>query len=107
MGWGVVPATQKLLGKLGWTLPEIDVVEVNEAFAAQVQAGDRELKFDWDRTNVNGGAIALGHPIGMTGARIIGTVVHQLQRQEARRGLATLCISGGQGMAVALERVDA
>ena len=107
MGWGVVPATHKLLAKLGWTLPEIDVVEVNEAFAAQVLACDRELKFDWDRTNVNGGAIALGHPIGMTGARIIGTVVHQLQRQGARRGLATLCISGGQGMAVALERVDA
>ncbi|HSO53861.1 MAG TPA: thiolase family protein [Actinomycetes bacterium] len=106
MGWGVVPATQKLLAKLGWTLPEIDVVEVNEAFAAQVLACDRELKFDWERTNVNGGAIALGHPIGMTGARIIGTVVHQLQRQGARRGLATLCISGGQGMAVALERVD-
>jgi acetyl-CoA C-acetyltransferase len=107
MGWGVVPATQKLLAKLGWALPEIDVVEVNEAFAAQVLACDRELKFDWERTNVNGGAIALGHPIGMTGARIIGTVVHQLQRQGARRGLATLCISGGQGMAVALERVDA
>src|SRR4029450_3832386 len=96
----------KLLAKLGWTLPEIDVVEVNEAFAAQVLACDRELKFDWDRTNVNGGAIALGHPIGMTGARIIGAVVHQLQRQQARRGLATLCISAGQGMAVALERVD-
>jgi acetyl-CoA C-acetyltransferase len=107
MGWGVVPATQKLLTKLGWTLPEIDVVEVNEAFAAQILACDRELKFDWERTNVNGGAIALGHPIGMTGARIIGTVVHQLQQQGARRGLATLCISGGQGMAVALERVDA
>ena len=107
MGWGVVPATQKLLTKLGWTLPEIDVVEVNEAFAAQVLACDRELKFDWERTNVNGGAIALGHPIGMTGARIIGTVVHQLQQQGARRGLATLCISGGQGMTVALERVDA
>ena len=106
MGWGVVPATQRLLAKLGWTLPEVDVVEVNEAFAAQVLACDRELKFDWERTNVNGGAIALGHPIGMTGARVVGTVVHQLQRQGARRGLATLCISGGQGMAVALERVE-
>jgi acetyl-CoA C-acetyltransferase len=106
MGWGVVPATQKLLAKLGWTLPEVDVVEVNEAFAAQVLACDRELKFDWERTNVQGGAIALGHPIGMSGARIVGTAVHQLQRG-ARRGLATLCISGGQGMAVALERVDA
>jgi acetyl-CoA C-acetyltransferase len=107
MGWGVVPATQKLLAKLGWALPEIDVVEVNEAFAAQVLACDRELKFDWERTNVNGGAIALGHPIGMTGARIVGAVVHQLGRQGGRRGLATLCISGGQGMAVALERVEA
>jgi acetyl-CoA C-acetyltransferase len=106
MGWGVVPATQKLLAKVGWSLPEIDAVEVNEAFAAQVLACDRELKFDWDRTNVNGGAIALGHPIGMTGARILGAVVHQLQRQGGRRGLATLCISGGQGMAVALERVQ-
>ena len=105
MGWGVVPATRKLLGRLGWSLPEIDVVEVNEAFAAQVLACDRELKFDWDRTNVNGGAIALGHPIGMTGARIVGAVVAELERQQARRGLATLCISGGQGMAVALERV--
>jgi len=106
MGWGVVPATQKLLAKIGWSLPEVDVVEVNEAFAAQVLACDRELKFDWDRTNVNGGAIALGHPIGMTGARIVGSVVHQLQRRGARRGLATLCISGGQGMAIALERVQ-
>jgi acetyl-CoA C-acetyltransferase len=106
MGLGVVPATRKLLASLGWTLPEIDVVEVNEAFAAQVLACDRELKLDWERTNVNGGAIALGHPIGMTGARLVGTVVHQLQRQGARRGLATLCISGGQGMAVALERVE-
>jgi acetyl-CoA C-acetyltransferase len=106
MGWGVVPATRKLLAKLGWTLPEIDVVEVNEAFAAQVLACDRELKLDWERTNVNGGAIALGHPIGMTGARLAGTVVHQLQDRGARRGLATLCISGGQGMAIALERVD-
>jgi acetyl-CoA C-acetyltransferase len=106
MGWGVVPATRKLLAKLGWALPEIDVVEVNEAFAAQVLACDRELKFDWERTNVNGGAIALGHPIGMTGARLAGAVVHQLQDQVARRGLATLCISGGQGMAIALERVD-
>jgi acetyl-CoA C-acetyltransferase len=105
MGWGVVPATRKLLAKLGWTLPEIDVVEVNEAFAAQVLACDRELKLDWERTNVNGGAIALGHPIGMTGARIAGSVVHQLEDRGAGRGLATLCISGGQGMAIALERV--
>jgi acetyl-CoA C-acetyltransferase len=106
MGLGVVPSTQKALAKLGWALPEVDVVEVNEAFAAQVLACDRELKLDWERTNVNGGAIAVGHPIGMTGARIIGAVVHELERRGARRGLATLCISGGQGMAVALERVE-
>jgi acetyl-CoA C-acetyltransferase len=106
MGWGVVPATRKLLARLGWTLPEVDVVEVDEASAAQVLACDRELKFDWERTNVNGGAIAFGHPIGMIGARVVGTVVHQLQRRGGRRGLATLCISGGQGMAVALERVE-
>lgn len=104
MGWGVVPSTQKVMAKLGWTLPEVDVVEVNEAFAAQVLACDRELKFDWERTNVNGGAIAMGHPIGMTGARIVGAVVHELERRGGRRGLATLCISGGQGMAIALER---
>ena len=103
MGWGVVPSTQRVLAKLGWSLPEIDVVEVNEAFAAQVLACDRELKFDWERTNVNGGAIAIGHPIGMTGARIVGAAVHELQRRGGQRALATLCISGGQGMAVALE----
>jgi acetyl-CoA C-acetyltransferase len=106
MGWGVVPSTQRVLAKLGWSLPEIDVVEVNEAFAAQVLACDRELKFDWERTNVNGGAIAIGHPIGMTGARIVGAAVHELRRRGGRRALATLCISGGQGMAVALEAAD-
>jgi acetyl-CoA C-acetyltransferase len=103
MGWGVVPSTQRVLAKLGWSLPEIDVVEVNEAFAAQVLACDRELKLDWERTNVNGGAIAIGHPIGMTGARIVGAAVHELRRRGGQRALATLCISGGQGMAVALE----
>ena len=106
MGWGVVPSTQRVLAKVGWSLPEIDVVEVNEAFAALVLACDRELKFDWDRTNVNGGAIAIGHPIGMSGARIVGAAAHELRRRGGRRALATLCISGGQGMAVALEAVD-
>src|SRR6266540_938626 len=104
MGWGVVPSTQRVLAQVGWSLPEIDVVEVNEAFAAQVLACDRELKFDWERTNVNGGAIAIGHPIGMTGARIVAAAAHELRRRGGRRALATLCISGGQGMAVALER---
>ncbi|HEV2921168.1 MAG TPA: thiolase family protein, partial [Actinomycetota bacterium] len=97
MGWGVVPATQKLLAKLGWALPEIDVVEVNEAFAAQVLACDRELGLDHERLNVNGGAIALGHPIGATGARISVTLLHEMARRKADRGLATLCISGGMG----------
>jgi acetyl-CoA C-acetyltransferase len=106
MGWGVVPSTQRVLARVGWTLPEIDVVEVNEAFAAQVLACDRELKLDWERTNVNGGAIAIGHPIGMSGARIVGAAVHELRRRGGQCALATLCISGGQGMAVALEAAD-
>jgi acetyl-CoA C-acetyltransferase len=106
MGWGVVPSTQRVLAKVGWSLPDIDVVEVNEAFAAQVLACDRELKFDWERTNVNGGAIAIGHPIGMTGARIAAAAALELRRRGGRRALATLCISGGQGMAVAMEAVD-
>jgi acetyl-CoA acetyltransferase len=85
---------------------DFDLVEVNEAFAAQVIACDRELGFDAERTNVNGGAIALGHPIGATGARITATLLHEMARRGARRGLATLCISGGMGLAAAFERLD-
>lgn len=103
MGIGVVPAVKKLLARLALSLDDFDLVEVNEAFAAQVLACDRELHFDPQRLNVNGGAIALGHPIGATGARIGVTLLHEMARRGARRGLAALCISGGMGMAAAFE----
>jgi acetyl-CoA C-acetyltransferase len=106
MGIGVVPATRKVLEKTGLSLPDFDVIELNEAFAAQVLACDRELKLDHDRLNPNGGAIALGHPIGMTGARIVLTTAYEMREKGYALGLATLCISGGMGMAVALERVS-
>jgi acetyl-CoA C-acetyltransferase len=105
MGIGPVPAVQKLLKKTGMCLEDFDLVELNEAFAAQVLACDRELHFDRDRLNVNGGAIALGHPIGCTGAKITVTLLHEMQKRKARRGLATLCVSGGMGSALALEAV--
>lgn len=104
MGIGPVPAVQKLLKKTDRRLDDFDLVELNEAFAAQVLACDRELHFDRDRLNVNGGAIALGHPIGCTGARIIVTLLHEMLKRQARRGLATLCVSGGMGMALELEK---
>jgi acetyl-CoA C-acetyltransferase len=103
MGIGVVPAVRRLLEALSLRLDEFDLVELNEAFAAQVLACDRELKLDGARLNVNGGAIALGHPIGATGARICVTLLHEMARRKARRGLATLCISGGMGLAAAFE----
>ena len=103
MGIGVVPAVRRLTEKLSRRLEEFDLVEVNEAFAAQVIACDRELRFDAERLNVNGGAIALGHPIGATGARLVVTLLHEMARRRARRGLATLCVSGGMGMAAAFE----
>jgi acetyl-CoA C-acetyltransferase len=103
MGIGPVPAVEKLLKKTGRRLEDFDVIELNEAFAAQVLACDRELHFDRERLNVNGGAIALGHPIGCTGARIIVTLVHEMLKRRVRRGLATLCVSGGLGMALELE----
>jgi acetyl-CoA C-acetyltransferase len=104
MGIGPVPAVRELLRKTGSTLDRYDLVELNEAFAAQVIACDRELHFPADRLNVNGGAISLGHPIGCTGARIVVTLLHEMQRRGARRGLATLCVSGGMGMAVEFAR---
>jgi acetyl-CoA C-acetyltransferase len=103
MGIGVVPAVRRLLEKLRLRLDDFDLVEVNEAFAAQVLACDRELGFDAERLNVNGGAIALGHPIGATGARLVVTLLHEMARRRVRRGLATLCISGGMGLAAAFE----
>jgi acetyl-CoA C-acetyltransferase len=103
MGIGPVPATQKALAKSGLALDEIDLIEANEAFAAQSLAVGRELGWDWERVNVNGGAIALGHPIGASGARILVTLLHEMKRREAKRGLATLCIGGGQGIAMIVE----
>ncbi len=104
MGIGPVPAVQKLLEKTKLKLSDIDLIELNEAFAAQVIACERELKLDRQRLNVNGGAIALGHPIGATGARILTTLVHLMKKRNAKRGIATLCVSGGMGMAVLVER---
>ena len=104
MGIGPVPATQQVLEKTGLALADMDLIEINEAFAAQVIACERELKLDRDRLNVRGGGISLGHPIGMSGARLILTLAYQLRERGATLGLATLCISGGQGLAVVLER---
>jgi len=103
MGIGPVPAVRKMEEKHGLNLGGFDLVELNEAFAAQVLACDRELHFDRQKLNVNGGAIALGHPIGCTGTRITVTLLHEMLKRKARRGLATLCISGGMGMALAIE----
>jgi acetyl-CoA C-acetyltransferase len=105
MGIGVVPAVQKVLERTGLSMSDFEVVEINEAFAAQVLAVDRELKLDHDRLNPNGGAIALGHPIGMSGARIVLAAAYEMREKGFSLGLAALCISGGQGMAVILERV--
>jgi acetyl-CoA C-acetyltransferase len=105
MGIGPVPAVRKLEARTGVRLEQVDLIELNEAFAAQVLACDRELKMDRAKLNVNGGAIALGHPIGATGARIVVTLLHELRRREAKYGLATLCVSGGMGFAMLLERV--
>ncbi|GGP18037.1 acetyl-CoA C-acetyltransferase [Silvimonas iriomotensis] len=104
MGMGPVPATQRVLARTGWTLDSIDLLEGNEAFAAQALGVARELKWDWNRVNVNGGAIALGHPIGASGCRILVTLLHEMARRDAKRGLATLCIGGGMGVSLAVER---
>jgi acetyl-CoA C-acetyltransferase len=105
MGIGPVPAVRKLLSKTGMKLDQFDVVEMNEAFAAQMIACLRELLINPDCLNINGGAIALGHPIGCTGSRIVTTLVHELHKRNGRYGLATLCISGGMGLALAIERL--
>jgi len=104
MGIGPVPATQKVFERTGLTMADIDLIEINEAFAAQVIACERDLKFDRDKVNVRGGGISLGHPIGMSGARIIVSLAYEMRHAGASLGLATLCISGGQGLAVVLER---
>jgi len=104
MGIGPVSATQRCLSKAGWKVEELDLIEANEAFAAQALAVASELRWDLDKVNVNGGAIALGHPIGGSGCRVLVTLLHEMQRRDARKGLATLCIGGGQGVALALAR---
>jgi acetyl-CoA C-acetyltransferase len=104
MGIGPVTASQKALEKAGWTLADLDLIEANEAFAAQALAVGQELGWDPSKVNVNGGAIAIGHPIGASGARILTTLLHEMQRRDAKKGLATLCIGGGMGIALCVER---
>jgi acetyl-CoA C-acetyltransferase len=106
MGMGPVPAVRRALARAGLEMDDIDLIEANEAFAAQSLAVGRELGWDWERVNVNGGAIALGHPIGATGCRILVTLLYEMRRRQARRGLATICVGGGQGVAMVVERPD-
>jgi acetyl-CoA C-acetyltransferase len=104
MGTGPIPASRLALKKAGWSAKDLDLVEANEAFAAQACAVNRDLGWDPDRVNVNGGAIALGHPIGASGTRILVTLLHEMQKRGAKKGLATLCIGGGMGIAMCVER---
>ncbi|MGZ3648753.1 MAG: thiolase family protein, partial [Syntrophales bacterium] len=104
MGLGPIPATRKVFKKLGLTMKDIDLIELNEAFAVQALACIRELKIDMDKCNINGSGISIGHPIGCTGARITYTLAMQMKKKNLNLGLATLCIGGGQGMAIVLER---
>jgi acetyl-CoA C-acetyltransferase len=104
MGIGPVPASRRALAKAGWELKDLDLIEANEAFAAQALAVGKELGWDAERVNVNGGAIAIGHPIGASGARVLTTLLHELQRRDGKKGLATLCIGGGMGIAMCVER---
>jgi len=104
MGIGPVPATRRALEKAGWSIADLELIEANEAFAAQALAVGKELGWDPDKVNVNGGAIAIGHPIGASGARVLTTLLHEMLRRDAKKGLATLCIGGGMGVAMAVER---
>ena len=104
MGIGPVTATQKCLKKAGWALSELDLIEANEAFAVQSLSVGKELNWDADKVNVNGGAIALGHPIGASGCRVLVTLIHEMQKRDAKKGLATLCIGGGMGVSLAISR---
>ncbi len=104
MGMGPVPASQRCLQKAGWTHKDLDLMEINEAFAAQAIAVNKEMGWDTSKINVNGGAIAIGHPIGASGCRILVTLIHEMIRRDAKRGLASLCIGGGMGVALAIER---
>jgi acetyl-CoA C-acetyltransferase len=104
MGTGPIPASRRALEKAGWKVSDLDLIEANEAFAAQACAVNKDLGWDPDKVNVNGGAIALGHPIGASGARVLTTLLHEMQRRGAKKGLATLCIGGGMGVAMCVER---
>jgi len=104
MGTGPIPATQKCLSKAGWSIDDLDLIEANEAFAVQAISVNKELGWDTEKVNVNGGAIALGHPIGASGCRVLVTLLHEMKRRDAKKGLATLCIGGGLGVALAIER---
>ena len=104
MGTGPIPATKKCLSKAGWSVADLDLIEANEAFAVQALSVNKGLKWDADKINVNGGAIALGHPIGASGCRILVTLLHEMARRDAKKGLATLCIGGGMGVSLAVER---
>ncbi|MEJ1994748.1 MAG: acetyl-CoA C-acetyltransferase [Limibacillus sp.] len=104
MGTGPIPASRAALEKAGWTVDDLDLIEANEAFAAQALAVNKDMGWDTSKVNVNGGAIALGHPVGASGARVLVTLLHEMQRRDAKKGLATLCIGGGMGIAMCLER---
>jgi len=104
MGMGPVPASRLCLSKAGWSPQDLDLMEINEAFAAQACAVNKEMGWDTNRINVNGGAIAIGHPIGASGCRILVTLLHEMKRRDAKKGLAALCIGGGMGVALAVER---
>ena len=104
MGMGPVPAARKALERAGWKPADLDLLEINEAFAAQARAVRKEMGWDTTKVNVNGGAIAIGHPIGASGCRILVTLLHEMQRRNARKGIASLCIGGGMGVALTIER---
>ena len=104
MGTGPIPSSRAALEKAGWSIDDLDLIEANEAFAAQALAVNKDLGWDTAKVNVNGGAIALGHPIGASGARVLTTLLHEMRRRDAKKGLATLCIGGGMGIAMCVAR---
>jgi len=104
MGTGPIPASRAALKKAGWNIADLDLIEANEAFAAQACAVNKDLGWDTSKVNVNGGAIAIGHPIGASGARVLVTLLHEMQKRDAKKGLATLCIGGGMGIAMCVAR---
>jgi len=104
MGTGPIPASKSALAKAGWTVKDLDLIEANEAFAAQAISVNREMGWDLTKVNVTGGAIALGHPVGASGARVLTTLLYNMQARDAKKGIATLCIGGGMGVAMCVER---